>query len=267
MADAITDETRLVFVETPANPTLDVSDIRAIANIAHTAGALLAVDNTFLTAVMQQPLELGADCSIYSTTKFIEGHSTALGGAIVSRDKALLDHLRFVRKCTGGIQSPLNAWLTLQGLKTLPLRLRRQSQTACRLTSWLADHPAIARVYYPSTKLAWGQHLGHHGAVIAFELHGGLKAARRFVEAVALCQFVEHVGSVETLVTHPATMTHADVSREQREIVGITDGLVRLSVGLEPVTAITADLDQALAAATTESHPSNKEVAACLVEV
>lgn len=271
---AVRGNTRLIFVETPSNPVLEVSDIRAIAAIAREADALLAVDNTFQTAVLQQPLDLGADVSVYSTTKFIDGHSLALGGALVSRDQALLDRIGFIRKCTGAIQTPFNAWATINGLKTLPLRLARQSETAHTIARWLAEHPSIEVVNYPglatdaSRELAERQHtsvLGGtkpvHGAVLSFEVRGGVEAARRVAEALSLCTLVEHVGSVETLITHPATMTHADVPAEQRRSCGIADGLLRLSVGLEPAGAIIADLERAIDRATAR-HES-REVAAC----
>lgn len=255
-------KTRLVFIETPANPTLEVTDISAVAKLAHDAGALLAVDNTFLTAVLSQPLELGADISVYSTTKFIDGHSAALGGALVCRDEKLLERFRFIRKCTGGIQTPFGAFLTLQGFKTLPLRIRRQSETAAAIANWLARQDAVVRVHYPTladADLCARQHLGHHGAVVSFELQGGIKAGRRFLQIVRLCRLVEHVGSVETLVTHPATMTHADTPREQRLAAGVTDGLVRLSVGLEPAGEIIADLERAIAASQSEEWERGSE--------
>ncbi|MGD1916131.1 MAG: trans-sulfuration enzyme family protein [Phycisphaerales bacterium] len=270
---AITPETRLIFVETPSNPVLELSDIPAIAAEARACGALLAVDNTFQTAVLQQPLDLGADISVYSTTKFIDGHSLALGGALVSRDRALLERIRFVRKCTGAIQTPFNAWATINGLKTLPLRLARQSESAHIIAQWLNDNSTVATVNYPGLRsgdeaLAGRQHNSAlesgtpcHGAVLSFELRGGLEAARHVAERLDLCTLVEHVGSVETLVTHPATMTHADVPREQRLESGVADGLLRLSVGLEPVEAIIADLEQAIAYA--EASAISEEVAAC----
>jgi cystathionine beta-lyase/cystathionine gamma-synthase len=256
VASALRPSTRLVFVETPANPTLELCDVRAIAALAHARGALVAVDNTFLTPVLQRPLELGADLSVYSTTKFIEGHSAALGGAIVGRDAALLEELRFVRKCTGAIQAPFNAWLTLQGLKTLPLRLRRQSESARTIAEWLAAHPATTVVHYPGLaafeqrELASAQHLGADGAVVSFELQGGYTAARRLLAGVRLCRLVEHVGSVESLLTHSASMTHASVPPEERAAVGISEGLVRLSVGLEAPEDVIADLELALELAT-----------------
>lgn len=264
--DAIRPNTKLVFLESPANPTLELTDIRTIAQAAHNAGdggVLVAVDNTFLTPVLQQPLELGADISVYSTTKFIEGHSAALGGALVTRDAAIAERFAFIRKCTGAIQSPLGAWLTLQGLKTLPIRLHRQSSTAGKLAQWLEAQPQVAAVHYPGLEsfgqraLADSQHLcidgtKLHGAVVTIELAGGaqrgLEAAKTLLGSLKLCRFVEHVGSVETLVTHPATMTHADVPPEQRRAAGVLDGLLRISVGLEDPAALLHDWATGLAA-------------------
>lgn len=266
VAAAITPATRLVFAETPSNPTLELTDIRAIATIAHDAGALLAVDNTFLTPVLQRPLDLGADVCVYSTTKFIEGHSAALGGSLVSRDEPLLERVRRVRKSTGGIIAPLNAWLTLQGVKTLALRVRRQSESAAAIARWLADRPGVVRVNHPSLPdhpqrdLADSQHIDAHGAVVSFEIEGGLEAAQEFAAALRLCRLAEHVGSVETLLTHPASMTHADVPAPQRRAAGISDGLLRLSVGIECSQDIIRDLDTALGGRT-----SREEVDACLV--
>jgi len=268
--DAIRPNTKLVFLESPANPTLELTDIRTIAAAAHEAGALVAVDNTFLTPVLQQPLELGADISVCSTTKFIEGHSAALGGALVTRDAALAERFVFIRKCTGAIQSPLGAWLTLQGLKTLPVRLQRQSSTAQKLAVWLQAQPQVAEVHYPGLEsfaqreLAQTQHLSIdgtklHGAVVTIELAGGpqrgLEAAKALLGGLKLCRFVEHVGSVETLVTHPATMTHADVPAEQRRAAGVLDGLLRISVGLEGAAALIHDWSTGLAAIENAEQP------------
>lgn len=255
---AITERTKLVFIETPANPTLKLTDIAAVAALVRAGGPgiLLAVDNTFLTPVLQRPLELGADISVYSTTKLIEGHSTACGGAIIARDAALLEKIRWIRKCTGGIQAPFNAWLTTRGIKTLPLRIREQSRNAQVIAEWLAENPHVSVVNYPGLgdfsqrDLAARQHLeGLHGNVISFEVVGGVEAGRRVLEGTSVCSLVEHVGSVETLLTHPVTMTHADVPLEQRRAAGITDGLIRLSVGLEEPAEIIADLAGAIAAA------------------
>jgi cystathionine beta-lyase/cystathionine gamma-synthase len=261
--DAVQLNTRLIFIETPANPTLELTDIRACSHIARDANALLAVDNTFLTPVLQRPLDHGADVSVYSTTKFIDGHSVALGGALVTKNSDLLERILFIRKCTGAIQSPFNGWLTSNGVKTLPLRIKTQSNSAETISAWLSQQPAIKRVFYPSQltgaakDIADRQHLGAHGAVVSFEIHGGYDTACRFVESLALCTLVEHVGSVESLITHPASMTHADVPSNDRESVGITDGLLRLSVGLENVDELITDLESALATAVVK----NEEVA------
>lgn len=263
---ALRPSTRLIFVETPANPTLGLTDISAIASIARTAGVLLAVNNTFLTPVLQQPLDLGADICVYSTTKFIDGHSVALGGSIVSRNEQVLDRVRFIRKCTGGIQSPFNAWLTSNGLKTLPLRIKAQSSSAEQIASWLLDHEDIDSVAHPSLltgeqrRIADRQHLGGHGAVVTFSIKGGYDAGCAFVRQLKLCTLVEHVGSVETLITHPASMTHADVPRDERLRAGIEDGTLRLSVGLEPVEELIADIGQALSVITADHSVSGQEV-------
>jgi len=253
VADAVRPNTKMVFIETPANPTLELTDIRRMADIAHAANAVLAVDNTFLTAIHQKPLELGADISLYSTTKHIEGHSAALGGAIVSRDTEFLERLSWTRKTTGTIQTPFNAWLTRQGLKTLPLRISQHSQNALTVARHLQKHPSVARVNYPGLdsfpqhELAVDQHIAGHGGVLSFELVGGYVAAQEFLPNLELGRLCEHVGTVETLYTHPASMTHADVPHDQLEEAGITPGLIRMSVGIEEVDAIVADFDAAIA--------------------
>ncbi len=272
VAAAITTRTKLVFIETPANPTLKLTDIEAISRITKAAGVTLIVDNTFLTPALQRPLDLGADVCVYSTTKHIEGHSTSLGGAVTSRDTTLLDRVRWIRKCTGNIQAPFNAFLTTQGIKTLPLRLREQSRNAQVIAEWLDAHPQIETVYYPGLAnfpqraLADRQHIGgFHGGVISFEIKGGTPAGIALLNSAKLCRLVEHVGSVETLLTHPASMTHADVPREQRLRVGLTDGLIRLSVGLEDTADVIADLEQAIAVAsqaTTTAAGESSTVAA-----
>jgi len=259
LAAAIRPNTKVVFVETPTNPTLTLTDIESAARLAHAAGAILVVDNTFLTPVLQRPLDLGADVSVYSTTKFIEGHSAAVGGAIVTRDQALVERVHRVRKSIGTIQTPFNAWVTQQGAKTLPLRIGQQCRNAARIAALLANDPRIERVHYPGlrgfpqTDIARRQHLGANGAVVSFEVPGGIEGARAATRAVRLCGVAEHVGSVETLLTHSASMTHADVPREQREAVGISDGLLRLSVGLEDPEEVLADLDLAIDAALAAS--------------
>lgn len=256
---ALSPRTRLVFLETPANPTLDLTDLAAASAIARGRGATVAVDNTFLTGALQRPLDLGADATVTSTTKLVEGHSVALGGAVVTRDDALAEELRFVRKCTGAIQSPFGAWLTLLGLKTLPLRIQRQSDSAARVARWLVGREGVERVHYPTLEdpeLAARQHLGAHGNVLSFELAGGYERARAVLRHVRLCTLVEHVGSVETLLTHSASMTHGGVAPEARRAAGVADALLRLSVGLEDPGDVIADLDVAFLA-------SEGEVASC----
>lgn len=263
---AIRPNTRLVFIETPANPTLKLTDIAAIAKVSRAAGVKLAVDNTFLTPVAQRPLELGADITLLSTTKYIEGHNSTVGGSIATRDEALLERLRLVRKTLGCIQSPQESWLTLRGLKTLPLRLQQHSTNAQRVAEWLERHPKVARVYYPGLpsfpQLALGKkQQALAGGMLAFELKGGAEAGIQLMNTVRLCLLAENLGAVETLITHPVSMTHGDVPRDIRERTGITDGLVRLSVGLENPADIIADLESALA---TIEPAGVKEVAACL---
>jgi cystathionine beta-lyase/cystathionine gamma-synthase len=266
---AIKTNTRLVFIETPANPTLKLTDIAAIARIAHAAGIKLAVDNTFLTPVLQRPLELGADITLLSTTKYIEGHNSTVGGSIATRDEALLERLRLIRKTLGCIQSPQESWLTLRGLKTLPLRLQQHCSSAQKIAEWLEQHPQVARVHFPGlasfpqAALAQEQQ-ALPGGIIAFELKGGADAGIQLMNTVKLCILAENLGAAETLITHPVSMTHGDVPREIRERTGVTDGLVRLSVGLENPADIVADLEGALAAiALTEDK---QEVEPCLAK-
>jgi len=261
---ALRPNTKLIFIESPANPTMKLTDIAAVAKIGKAAGVKVAVDNTFLTPVIQRPLDLGVDVCVYSTTKHIEGHSTAIGGSVVSRDEALLERVRFIRKCTGGIQAAFQAWLTVRGVKTLPLRLKQHSANALEVAKALQGSPHVACVNYPGLDdfpqrdLAGRQHLGGlHGGLLSFEVVGGTDAAVKVLNSVKLCSLVEHLGSVETLITHPVTMTHADVPREHRLKVGITDGLIRLSVGIEDAADIIADLEQAIAAA-HESVPHER---------
>jgi cystathionine beta-lyase/cystathionine gamma-synthase len=248
---AVRDNTKLIFTETPANPTLKLSDIAAISKIAKERGILHAVDNTFLTPYFQRPLELGANISVHSTTKYFDGHNATVGGAVIV-DSAELDiKMRFVQNSTGVIMSPFVAWLTLQGTKTLSVRLERQSENAQAIAEFLAAHPKVTEVRYPGLEsfpqyeLAKRQASGF-GAMLWFEVEGGVKAGKKLMDSVKLCTLAENLGSVETLITHPVTMTHADVEPAERKRVGITDGLVRLSVGLEDVEDLIADLREAL---------------------
>jgi cystathionine beta-lyase/cystathionine gamma-synthase len=245
------DNTRLILTETPANPTLKLTDIVAISDIAQARGIPHAVDNTFLTPYYQRPIELSADLVIHSTTKYLDGHNATIGGAVVSRDAHQDEALRFIQRAGGVIMSPQVAWLTLQGCKTLSVRMDRQSENAMAIAQFLESHPKIERVCYPGLasfpqhELAKRQATGF-GAMIWFEVKGGVAAGKKLMDAVRLWSLAENLGSVESLVTHPVTMTHADVDEAERKRVGITDGLVRLSVGLEDVEDLIDDLKQAL---------------------
>ena len=249
---AVRDNTRLILAETPANPTLKLTDIRAMSDIARAAGIPLAVDNTFLTPYYQRPLELGADIVIHSTTKYFDGHNATVGGAVITRDASTDESIRFIQNASGVIMSPWIAWLTLQGAKTLSVRMQRQSASAQVIAEFLEGHPKVDTVAYPGLP-SFAQHAlakrqaDGFGGMLWFEVTGGVEAGKILMDSVQLCALAENLGSVETLITHPVTMTHADVDAAERARVGITDGLVRLSVGLEDVEDLTADLDQALA--------------------
>jgi cystathionine beta-lyase/cystathionine gamma-synthase len=251
LAAALRRPTRFVFIETPANPTLKLTDIRSAASLAKQAGALLVVDNTLLTPALQRPFSLGADVVLHSTTKFIEGHNATVGGALITDDAALHQRFAFARNAIGAIQSPFPAWLTLQGVKTLPLRMARHSESALRLARFLEVHDRVTKVLYPGLESFPQFELTQRqqttgGAIIAFEVEGGVGAGTRLMNSVRLCALAENLGAAETIITHPASMTHADVPLPQREAAGITDGLVRLSVGLEDPIDLIRDLDQAL---------------------
>lgn len=247
---------RILFLESPANPTLKLTDLAAASAAARAAGALCVVDNTFLTPAHQDAFALGADVVLHSTTKYLEGHNATLGGALLTKDARLRERLDLVRKSLGTIQAPFEAWLTLRGLKTLELRLARHAASALALARALASHPAVARVHYPwldsfpQLELARRQQKSG-GGIVAVELAGGLAAAKRFVEALELWSLAENLGAPESIVTHPATMTHAAYTSEERARLAITDGLVRLSVGLEDPADLLADLEQALRAVET----------------
>jgi cystathionine beta-lyase/cystathionine gamma-synthase len=248
---AIRPNTKLIFTETPANPTLKLTPIAAISKIARERGILHAVDNTFLTPYFQRPLELGANISVHSTTKYFDGHNATTGGAVIVDSKELEEKMRFHQNATGVIMSPFVAWLTLQGAKTLSLRIERQSENAQVVAEFLEKHPKVQQVRYPGLKsfpqhaLAKEQASGF-GAMLWFEVEGGVKGGKKLMDSVKLCTLAENLGSVETLITHPVTMTHAVMAPAERLRVGITDGLVRLSVGLEDVEDLVADLREAL---------------------
>ncbi len=248
---AMRPETRLVFTESPANPTLKVTDLAAISEITRSTGTLHVTDNTFLTPYFQKPFELGANIVIHSTTKFLDGHNATLGGAVVVDSQKLQERVSFARLSAGLVMSPMVAWLTLQGVKTLSERMDRQSANALTIAQWLQDHPKVDYVNYPGLtshpqfELSSSQATGF-GALVCFEVHGGAETGKKLMDAVELWSLAENLGAVESMITHPVTMTHAAVPAEERVAAGITDGLLRLSVGLEDVEDLIADLESAL---------------------
>jgi methionine-gamma-lyase len=248
---AMTDRTRVVFVETPANPTLAITDLRKAAEIAHGSGALLVVDNTFMSPVLQKPFEHGADIVLHSVTKFLNGHADVVGGVLVFQDEDLMKQVRSVLHYLGGTMDPHQAWLVHRGIKTLAMRVRKAQENAQALAELLAGHPVVDEVRYPGlpghpqADLISRQMAGP-GSLISFELKGGIEAGRRVLGAVHLPALAVSLGGVESLIQHPASMTHAAVSREDRLAAGITDGLVRLAVGCEDRDDLVQDLRQAL---------------------
>ncbi len=250
----------IIYVESPSNPTLKCTDLSYLADLAHHYGALLVVDNTFATPIAQQPLLLGADVVVHSTTKYLNGHGTGVAGAIVCRHPELLEKMRPIYRLYGGSGNPWDAWLVLNGLKTLALRMERHTENATRVADYLQAHPAVVRVNYPGI-------VGHcagaiirkqmklMGGMLSFELAGGLEAGMRFLNALKFCTLTPTLGDVDTLVLHPATMSHRGIPRDVRLANDITDGLVRLSVGIEDVGDILEDLKQAIAASQVLSEP------------
>lgn len=243
----------LVLIETPSNPLMRIADIRAVANQAKAVGAKVAVDNTFLSPALQRPIALGADFVIHSTTKYLNGHSDVVGGAVIAAGRADADALAAWANTCGVTASPFDCYLTLRGLRTLFARVERQQATAGKIAECLDAHAAVAEVHYPGLP----SHAGHalaktqqsgFGAMLSFELRGGVRAARRFVESLSLFTLAESLGGIESLVAHPATMTHLGMGTEARRVAGITDGLVRLSVGLEGEADLIADVERALEA-------------------
>jgi cystathionine beta-lyase/cystathionine gamma-synthase len=251
VAAAMTPATKLVHVETPTNPMMRLCDIAAVAEVAHAGGALLMVDNTFATPFNQRPLSLGADIVIHSTTKYLNGHSDVIGGVLVVNDAELFDDLAFVRKSTGAVPGPMDAWLTLRGTKTLHLRMERHNASGQRIAEWLEAHPRVDRVIYPGLPshpqhdLATRQMTGGFTGMISVDV-GTLERARGLVENTRLFALAESLGGVESLISVPARMTHASVPAERRERMGVTDGLVRLSVGIEDPEDLIEDLESAL---------------------
>jgi cystathionine gamma-lyase len=251
---AINARTKLVWLETPTNPMLKLADISAIAAVCKAKNVLLAVDNTFMTPYFQRPLELGADIAAHSLTKYLNGHSDVVGGALIFKDQALRDRVAFLQNASGAVPSPMDSWLVMRGTKTLHVRMERHEANAKQLASWLEGHAQVEKVYYPGLAshpqydLAKRQMRGF-GGMISFVLRGGLDHAKRFLSACKLFTLAESLGGVESLIEHPAIMTHASVPAENRQKLGIVDGFIRLSVGIEDVADLKSDLEAAFAAA------------------
>jgi len=243
-------QTQMLYVETPTNPVMTLTDLEASSEIAKQNGWMLVVDNTFMSPYLQRPFEFGAELIVHSTTKFLNGHSDSVGGAVIANSAELVERLRFLQNAAGAILSPFDAWLVLRGVKTLALRMDQHNKNGMAVADHLIKHPKVKKVNYPGLashpqhRLARRQMKGF-GAMISFDL-GSLEAARQVLNHVRLCSLAESLGGVETLISHPATMTHASMPAEDRQRIGITDGLVRISVGIEDVEDIIADLDQAL---------------------
>ena len=250
VAAAMRDTTRLVHVETPTNPMMRVCDIRAVSEIAHDGGALLCVDNTFASPYNQRPLELGADFSVHSSTKYINGHSDVIGGVVAVEDEGLYDELMFLRKATGAVPGPLDCWLTLRGVKTLHVRMRQHNANGLSVARYLEAHPKVDRVLYPGLSshpqhaLASSQMSGFTG-MVSVDV-GTLERAKALTEHCRIFALAESLGGVESLISVPALMTHASVPADRREVMGVTPGLVRLSVGIEDEADILEDLERVL---------------------
>jgi cystathionine gamma-lyase/cystathionine beta-lyase/cystathionine gamma-lyase/homocysteine desulfhydrase len=246
---AMKPNTKMVFIETPTNPLMSITDIRSVSEIAHRSDCRVVVDNTFMSPYFQRPIDFGADIVVHSTTKYLNGHSDSVGGVAVLKHKADADQLQFIQNAAGAILSPFDSWLVLRGIKTLPVRMEAHNANGMTVAKYLAGRKGVQKIYYPGLP----EHPGHElakkqmtgfGGMIAFDL-GSLEQAKRFLERLKLCSLGESLGGVETLISHPATMTHASVPPEERARLGITDGLVRISVGIEDVEDLIADLENA----------------------
>jgi cystathionine gamma-synthase len=267
LADGLADKPSLVWVETPSNPLLRITDIRHVSQAAHAVGALVVVDNTFLSPALQQPLALGADVVVHSTTKYINGHSDVVGGAVVARDAAVAEQLKWWANCNGLTGAPFDSFLTLRGLRTLGVRLRQHQENAERVAAQIRQHAAVRKVYYPGLE----DHAGHalaarqqqgFGAMLSFELHGDVAQIEAFVDGLQYFSLAESLGGVESLVAHPASMTHAAMAPEARRAAGIADTLLRLSVGIEDGDDLLRDLDAALTRAQSVTDALKRRVTA-----
>ncbi|HKS25385.1 MAG TPA: cystathionine gamma-synthase [Thermoanaerobaculia bacterium] len=243
---ALRDNTKIVYLETPTNPMMTITDIAACAEVAHARGALVVVDNTFCSPYLQRPIELGADIVVHSTTKFLNGHSDSVGGAVISNDDAIAEKIGFLQNAAGAILSPFDSWLVLRGIKTLAVRMRRHEENGMAMATYLSNHPKVRKIFYPGLP----DHPGHalakkqmsgFGALISFEVDD----AKKFLDRVRLCSLGESLGGVETLISHPVSMTHGSVPEVDRLRLGITPGLVRISVGIEDIEDLIADLENA----------------------
>ena len=249
--NAIQSNTKLIWIETPTNPLLKITDLEAVGNIAKKHNILFGVDSTFATPVFLRPLEFGADLVMHSTTKYLSGHNQLIGGVVITNREDLFDQLKFVQKSIGAVPGPFDCWLTILGIKTLDLRMKKHDSNAQTVAEYLEAHPKVSSVTYPGLpshpahETAKKQMSGFSG-MISFELTGGIPAGKIVMNSVKLAKLAESLGAVETMITHPATMTHADVPKDERDARGLTDGLVRLSVGIENPDDIIADLEQAL---------------------
>lgn len=243
-------QTKMLFIETPTNPTMEITDLAAAAELARAHRLISVVDNTFATPYLQQPLSFGFDIVVHSLTKYLNGHSDMIGGLVVTNDAGIAERLRFVQKSVGGILSPFDSWLCLRGTKTLAVRMKQHNENAMKIAQWLKQQPAVQAVFYPGLEdhpqhaLAARQMCGF-GGIISFEL-GSIGKAGAFLKKLRLCALAESLGGVETIITHPATMTHAAIPPDQRQRIGVTDGLVRISAGIEDVEDIIADMEAAL---------------------
>lgn len=250
LESAFKPHTKMVFVETPTNPVMSVTDLQAVSEMAHARGAKVVCDNTFMSPYLQRPIDFGVDIVVHSTTKYLNGHSDSVGGFVALNDEADAEWIGFVQNSVGAILSPFDSFLVLRGTKTLALRMEAHDKNGRKVANFLAEHPRVQKVYYPGLpshpqhELAKRQQKGF-GGMVAFET-GSFDNAKKVLESVRLCTLGESLGGVETLISHPATMTHASVPKEKREKLGITDGLVRISVGIEDIEDILEDLDQAL---------------------
>jgi len=251
IVEAIQPNTKLIWIETPSNPMLKIADLEVIGQIAKEHNLLLGVDSTFATPYLLQPLQWGVDLVVHSTTKYLSGHNQIIGGAVLTNNQGVLDRLKFFQKSIGAVSSPFDCWLTLLGIKTLPLRMEKHSENGMTVAKYLAEHPKVDRVIYPGLPNHPGYEVAKRqmrsfGGMITFELKGSIESGITLMNSLKLCALAESLGAVETMITHPASMTHASIPKEVRLARGLTDSLVRLSVGIEDVEDIIADLEQAL---------------------